>query len=438
MDIWLTAGAVTLLLILSGFFSGSETALTAASRAKMHQLAENGNRRAERVNRLREAKERLIGALLIGNNLVNILATALTSNLLIRLFGQAGVAYATIVMTLLVLIFSEVLPKTYAIRHADNAALLVSPVVGWVVKLLTPVTVMLTGLVRVILRLFGDRGEAIGLAGNLEELRGAIELHRAGDGDEEIEEDIRHERAMLRSVLDLQDIEVGEIMTHRRNVAMIDARLPVDEIVQQVLSARHTRLPLYDDDPENIVGVLHAKDMLRAVHAHAGDLAALDINEVASKPWFIPDTTTLFDQLHEFRERREHFALVVDEYGALQGVVTLEDILEEIVGEIDDEHDAPVAGVRREADGSFIVQGTVTIRDLNREYEWKLPSDDYSTLAGLVLHEARRIPEVGQVYAFYGFSFEILRRQRNQITLLRLRPPADLDPQPEGMEIPEA
>ncbi|MEM6902805.1 MAG: HlyC/CorC family transporter, partial [Pseudomonadota bacterium] len=412
MDIWLTAGAVTVLLILSGFFSGSETALTAASRAKIHQLAEAGNKRADIVNRLRENKERLIGAILLGNNLVNILATALASSLLIQLFGEAGVAYATIGMTVLVLIFAEVLPKTYAIRHADNAALLVSPVIRAIVFILAPITGAITGLVRMILKLFGDAGDQVGLAGNLDELKGAIELHRAEDEVEK--EEIRHERLMLRSVLELQEIEVGEIMTHRREVATIDINSPKAEIVDQVLSSRHTRIPVYEDETDNIIGVLHAKDLLRAVRAVGDDIQALEVREIAAKPWFIPDTTSLFDQLHEFRERREHFALVIDEYGALQGVVTLEDILEEIVGEIDDEHDAPVAGVRRQADGSFLVQGSVTIRDLNREFEWKLPTEDYATAAGLVLHEARRIPEVGQQYAFYGLSFEILRRQRNQ------------------------
>ncbi len=204
-----------------------------------------------------------------------------------------------------------------------------------------------------------------------------------------------------------------------------------------MLASSHTRLPIYEGEADNIIGVLHSKDLLRAVQASNSDIASLDIRQIASKPWFIPDTTSLFDQLHEFRERREHFSLVIDEYGALQGVVTLEDILEEIVGEIDDEHDAPVAGVRREADGSYLVQGSVTIRDLNREFEWKLPTEDYSTVAGLVLHEARRIPEVGQTYAFYGLSFEILRRQRNQITLLRIRPP-EMQLQPESVEVPEA
>ncbi|MBV6632003.1 MAG: HlyC/CorC family transporter [Alphaproteobacteria bacterium] len=431
MDIWLTAGAVTVLLILSGFFSGSETALTAASRAKIHQLAEAGNKRADIVNRLRENKERLIGAILLGNNLVNILATALASSLLIQLFGEAGVAYATLGMTVLVLIFAEVLPKTYAIRHADNAALLVSPIIRAVVFILAPITGAITGVVRVILKALGDTGDQVGLAGNLEELKGAIELHRAEDEVEK--EEIRHERAMLRSVLELQEIEVGEIMTHRREMVTIDIGLPNAEIVDQVLSGRHTRIPVYENEPDNVIGVLHAKDLLRAVRAVGDDMDALDIRETAAKPWFIPDTTSLFDQLHEFRERREHFSLVIDEYGALQGVVTLEDILEEIVGEIDDEHDAPVSGVRRQGDGSYLVQGSVTIRDLNREFEWKLPTEDYSTAAGLVLHEARRIPEVGQQYAFYGLSFEILRRQRNQITLLRIRP-LEVDTVPEGGE----
>lgn len=421
MDVsfWITTGAIFVLLVLSAFFSGSETALTAASRPRMHQLENEGSRRAQIVNRLRDQKERLIGALLLGNNLVNILASALATSLLIRLLGETGVVYATLAMTFLVLIFSEVLPKTYALHHADKMALSVAPVLRGLVILLAPVTVAITFVIRCILKLLGADIGQVSMASTAEELRGAIELHRGPD------EEVKHERAMLRSILELADVEVSEIMTHRRNLAMIDAALPPETIVAEILDSPFTRLPLWRDEPDNIIGVLHAKALLREVQAHGGDFTKLDIGAIASKPWFIPDTTTLFDQLQAFRERREHFALVVDEYGSLMGVVTLEDILEEIVGDISDEHDIAVAGVRPQPNGSFIVDGSVTIRDLNRQFEWRLPDDKASTIAGLILYEARRIPEVGQTFGFYGFRFEILRRQRHQITALRIVPPAE-------------
>ncbi|MDD9877948.1 MAG: HlyC/CorC family transporter [Magnetovibrio sp.] len=414
-----TVAFIAFLLILSAFFSGSETALTAASRPLMHQLEQSGDAKAALVNRLRDDQERLIGAILIGNNLVNIMASAMATGVLIALFGTAGIAYATIAMTALVLVFAEILPKTYAIRTADRTALTIAPAINVVVTLFAPLTIAINALVRGALFLVGVRTRADDQGGSTEEeLRGAIDLH---DGDDTA---IKHERAMLRSVLDLDDVQVLEIMTHRKDVLALDASLPVAEIIQQAVDSPYTRVPLWRDDPDNIVGVLHAKALLRELWARGGDPSGLKILEEGSEPWFIPEQTPLLDQLEAFRERREHFALVVDEYGSFQGVVTLEDILEEIVGEIDDEHDVAVTGVNRADDGSYVVDGKVTIRDLNRLCEWRLPDGEAATIAGLVLHEARRIPDVGQRFIFHGFLFDIVERQRNQITQVRITPPA--------------
>ncbi len=413
---------ITILLILSAFFSGSETALTAASRPLMHQLEQNGDNRARIVNRLYEHKERLIGAILLGNNLVNIMASALATSMLIALFGDAGVAYATIAMTLLVLIFAEILPKTYAFRNANKAARDVAPAVNILVSVLTPVTVAINFVVGAILKVFRIEYHAEDVFGSTaEELRGAIDLHAGEDK----EEDVKQERAMLRSVLDLGEVQVGEIMIHRKNVTAINADLPPEKVVNEVLDSPYTRFPLWRDDPDNIVGVLHAKALLRELRTRGEDLSGLDVTALAADPWFIPEQTLLDDQLNAFRQRREHFSLVVDEYGSLMGVVTLEDILEEIVGEIDDEHDVSVSGVVSCADGSYLIDGGVTIRDLNRELEWKLPDEEAATVAGLVLHESRRIPEVGQQFMFHGFRFEIVRRHRHQITCIRVAPPRE-------------
>jgi len=428
----ITIGGIAVLLFLSAFFSGSETALTAASRPLMHQLDQGGNERARIVNDLLARKERLIGAILLGNNLVNILASALATSVLITMFGETGIAYATLGMTLLVLIFAEVLPKTYAFHHANRVALGISPIVKSLVWLLSPFTHAINMIILGIVNLFGGNFEARDMLGSGdEELRGAIELHDREDVD------VRHERAMLRSVLDLADVQVGEVMTHRKQLVAIDASLPSDEIVAQALASPYTRVPLWRDDPDNIVGVIHAKALLRLLFdASREPREEVDIMKVAVEPWFVPETTSLQDQLEAFRERREHFALVIDEYGAIMGIVTLEDILEEIVGDISDEHDVAVTGVRAEADGSYVVQGTVTLRDLNRELEWDLPDEEASTIAGLVLHESRRIPDVGQAFLFHGFRFQILRRQRNQITLIRVTPPTedtDDDSGPSGL-----
>jgi len=424
----ITIVAIFGLLILSGFFSGSETALTAASKARIRALIERGDKRAERVDRLREKKERLIGGILLGNNLVNILASALATSVLIQLFGEAGLAYATIGMTMLVLVFSEVMPKTYAINHAERMALVVARPLSIFIALFAPITHAVELLVRWIFKLMGV---AVGhnLSDTEEELRGAIELHE-GEGGE-----IRQERAMLRSILDLDDVSVGEIMTHRGNMVTVDADLSPKEILDEITKSPFTRIPLWRKSPDNIVGVVHAKALLRTVTNSNGRIDIKDITGVASRPWFIPDTTTLQDQLEAFRVRREHFALVVDEYGELLGLVTLEDILEEIVGEIADEHDVPVPGVRFDTDGSIMVDGTVTIRDLNREFDWKLPDDLASTIAGLVIYEARLIPEVGQVFGFHGFKFQIVQRQRNQITQLRIFPPIGEPARPKAQPV---
>ena len=419
----ITLGAIFFLLLLSAFFSGSETALTAASRPTLHQLEQLGDGRAKLVNRLHAKKERLIGTILLGNNLVNILASALATSVLIAVFGETGIVYATIAMTLLVLIFAEILPKTYAFENANRVALAIAPLVNVLVIVLSPITQSINVIIKIILQMFRGKFDSKEIFGRGdEELRGAIELHDREDTD------TKSERAMLRSVLDLAEVQVGEVMTHRKHLVAIDISLSPREIIRQVLESPYTRIPLWQDDPDNIVGILHAKGLLRALYTDTSSLsleAEINFLDVASEPWFVPETTTLDDQLEAFRQQRKHSAIVVDEYGALMGLVTLEDVLEEIVGDIDDEHDITFKGVRPSTDGKYVVEGTVTIRDLNRELEWDLPDQEASTIAGLVLHESRRIPKVGQAFMFHGFRFEILRRQRHQITSLRITPPAD-------------
>jgi len=422
--LWWTVAAIVGLLLLSAFFSGSETALTAASRATLHKLAEDGSGRAAQALRLTDDSERLIGAILMGNNLVNILAASLATNAFLTLFGESGVALATVVMTILVLVFSEVAPKTYAITYPEKAALRVAPYIAVLVRLFAPFVALVRVVVRLSLRLVGVRAAADArILTAHEEIRGAIDLHHSEGGVE------KDDRDRLLAALDLRHREVEEVMRHRRNIETISADAPPAEIVAFCLSSPHTRIPIWRDEPENIVGVLHAKDLLRAVDASVrahGDLeqgmANLDIDEVAMEPWFVPDTTPLEDQLREFLRRRTHFALVVDEYGALQGLITLEDILEEIVGDIADEHDIAVEGAERAEDGSLTVDGWMTIRDINRLCDWRLPDEEATTIAGLVIHEAQSIPTVGQVFVFHGFRFEILERKRHQITRIKLKP----------------
>jgi Mg2+/Co2+ transporter CorB len=413
---------IIVLLAISALFSAAETALTGASRGRMHQLERDGDRAAARVNALIGNRERMIGAVLLGNNLINILASALTTEVLTReIPGGWGVAAATVLMTVLVLVFAEVLPKTLAITRPDAVARWISAPTQVIVRLFGPVVFSVQWFVRRTLSLFGVRIDmTVDVLAAREEIRGAVEYHHSEGLVES------GDRRMLGGVLDLAGLDVSQIMVHRKSIEMLDADLPPRELVEQALAAPHTRLPLYRDDPENIVGVVHAKDLLRALAAAENGIDSLEIASIIREPWFIPDTTNLKDQLNAFLKRRTHFALVVDEYGALQGLVTLEDILEEIVGDIEDEHDLSVQGVRKQADGSVNVDGDVAVRDLNRAMDWSLPDDEAVTVAGLVIHEAQTIPEPGQTFIFHGHRFQILRRQRNQITGIRVSAPIEV------------
>ncbi|VAW10311.1 Co2 transporter containing CBS domains [hydrothermal vent metagenome] len=412
----LTAIAIVVLLIISAFFSGSETALTAASRARLYHLEQRGSKAAMRVAALVARRERLIGAILLGNNMVNILASVLATSLFVQIFGAQGVIWATLVMTVLVVIFAEVLPKTYAITNPERAALRASLPLKYIVAVFAPITMAVEVLVRRTLALFGADTKGRAVLSAREELRGAIQLHHL-EG-----KFVKDDRDMLGGILDLSDLEVSDVMVHRTGMKMIDADSPITEAIEEVLSSGHTRLPLWRNEPDNIVGVIHAKDILRAMTEHQGDTSKIDLSALATKPWFVPDTTSLTDQLDAFLKRNAHFSIVVDEYGEVMGLVTLEDILEVIVGEIADEHDAVVEGVRRQPNGSVNADGWVTVRDLNRAMDWSLPDEEANTIAGLVIHEAQSIPEVGQIFTFYGYRFEVLRRQRNRITALRITP----------------
>lgn len=403
--------AIIILLMISAFFSGSETALTAASRARMHALEKDGDKRARTVNKLLANRENFIGAILLGNNVVNILASVLATSMFTALFGHGGLALAvaTAVMTVLVLIFSEVMPKTYAIMRPDSVALNVARPISLVVKSASWIIRVIQMIVNGVLRLAGV-GAAVNPLSAEDEIRGAIDLHAAEGGVG------KDDHLRLVGALDLKDLTVEDVMIHRKNIYMLDADLEPRQLIMKALSSPHTRLPLYRGEKEEIIGILHAKDLLRAALPLGGDVSKLDLDSILRKPWFVPETTPVQEQLSQFLSRGQHFALVIDEYGELQGLITLEDILEEIVGAIHDEHDVQVQGVRPQPDGSVNVDGWVPIRDLNRATGWDLPDEEAVTVAGLVIHEAQTIPEPGQSFVFHGYRFNVLRRQRNQVT----------------------
>jgi magnesium and cobalt exporter, CNNM family len=414
---WLILLAVLVFLLMSFFFSGSETALMASSRGSMLRLAKGGSPNASIVTQLLENRERLLGAVLIGNNLATIVSSSLATDLLHAWFGEIGVVYASIVMTVLIILFCEMLPKTAAINAPDRYALSVAPAMRTVVRVFGPVLTGADWLVRRMLTLFGVKsGQGEPLLSAYERLRGAVDLfHREGSVE-------KHDRDMLGGLLDLRDLTVADVMIHRTEVITADVGEPPEQVVEVVLKELVTRVPLWRGTPENIVGILHVKDLLRAIQAAGGDPKKIDIMAIARPAWFVPEIRPLTEQLKAFRRRRTPLAIVVDEYGEFMGIVTLEDILEEIVGDISDEHDVEVPGVRPQPDGSVNVDGAVPIRDLNRAMDWNLPDDEATTIAGLVIHEARSIPEPGQSFTFHGFRFQVLRRNRNRLEALRITP----------------
>ncbi|MBX9726604.1 MAG: HlyC/CorC family transporter [Rickettsiales bacterium] len=420
-DILIPLIAIFICIVISAFFAGAETAVTGMSHSRLFQLIQEGNSRARKIGDLLKDKEALIGSLLLGNSAVHILGSAMATSLAIKLWGEGGVFYASAIMTVVVVTFGEVLPKTYAILNSERVTLAVSYSLWAICWLLKPFTKIIQWIDYPFLRMLGVReGSHKSLVSATEAIRGAIDMHHH---EGEVEKD---DRDMLASILDLNDRTVEEIMVHRSQVESIDLGLDPEEIIALTIASNHSRIPLWKDNPENIVGVLYFKDLLRLVRAQKIGITREMIRRIAHKPWFVPETTALDAQLNAFRSERKHFACVVDEYGVWLGIVTLEDIIEEIVGEIDDEHDPLViAEIMPFGDYAFKVAGSVTIRDINRQLDWDLPDDHAATVAGLVLHEARVIPDNGAVFEFFGYRFTIVEKRANQITQLQIEKLAD-------------
>ncbi len=405
------------LILVAAFFSGAETGLTATSRARLTEIERRGSKRAAMALKLTAYPERLIGSLLLGNNLANITASAVATAALIKIFGDSGAVIASAVMTVIILIFAEVMPKTYAIAYPERVALTVAPIMRVIAAILGPIVLAVEYIVKNSLKVFGvDIDDDAGVLSAHDELRGAIALHHKEDTL------VKNDRDMLGGILDLKDLEVADIMVHRTKMITLDGGQPMKDLVSDLLDSPHTRMPVWKDNPDNIIGVLHAKSLFAALQKANGDASKIKLEDVISPAWFVPDTRPLEDQLNAFLRRKVQLALVVDEYGEVQGLVTLEDILEEIVGDIKDEFDGVATGVRKTRDGSYVVDGTVPIRDLNRSFDWRLPDEEATTVAGLVIHEAQMIPAQGQAFSFHGFRFEVLKKRKQQLTSLKVTP----------------
>ena len=401
---------IFLLILLSGFFSSSETALTAVSEARIHELALQGNKRANTIEKILAKKEKMISTILIGNNLVNIVVSVYATSFAISFFGEFDLIFVTILLTIFLVIFAEVMPKTYAFSNADKLALAVAPVINFFIFILTPATFITEMLAKIVSKPKIKDEDA-----KTEELRGMIRLHAGNESRG------KERSKMMSSMLDMDEVTIEAVMTHRGGVTMIDIAEEPEEAFKIIGESPYTRIPIYSGTPDNIIGILHAKELFRTLRRrNFKDIRNVKLSELMSQPYFAPETTLLLDQLEVFKTRREHFAVVVDEYGDFRGIVTLEDIIEEIVGEIDDETDIKVKGVKAQPDGSFIIDGSVTIRDLNRSLGWYLPDENANTIAGLVLYESKTIPEPGQEFRFHNIRFRILQKKANFISQVRL------------------
>ena len=415
-DIIILSISIFILLILSAFFSGSETALTASTRSRLTGLNIKGKKNAQIAINLLNDKESLIGAILLGNNLVNILASSLATSLLIKMFGDSGVAYAVLIMTVLIVIFAEILPKSYAISNSEKMALTISPIIRPFVFFLSPITWLMEKIVHGILAIFGmnyiKNSRSLSVQ---DEIRGTVDLHHKEGRLYKFDKD------MVKGILDLSVIGIEDVMVHRSNMFTVNIDDDANNIINAVINSPYTRIPVWKNDAENIIGIIHAKNLLRLISTKKNlPILNEDIKKTLLEPWFVPETTTLKEQLQMHLNKRTKLAIIVDEYGALMGMISLEDIIEEIVGDISDEHDVIVKGVDVNSDGSFNINGNVEIRDLNREYGWELPDSEANTVSGLIIHESRSFPKPGQKFNYYGFQFEILETQDNQISLLKV------------------
>ncbi len=400
-----------LLVILSGFLSGSETAITATSKARMIYQNKKGSKRAKYVLKILNEKNNVISSLLLSNNLVNILASSLATAFFYDIFGVTGIFYSTLIMTVILVIFAEVLPKTYAINKPNRTALLISPIIYYLNRLLFIFVFIINQIVKIIFRK-KDTDKKIADQQSEEELIGSIDLYKTSSPDYEQEKD------MLQSILQLNDITVEEIFTHRKNIYSIDSSLEIKKIINKINNSRFTRIPFWKDNSENIIGLLNVRTLNIDLENH--EKSKEIIFDKITKPWFIPETTNLLEQLVEFRKRKEHLAFVVDEFGELLGLITLEDIIEEIVGEIVDEIDIPENSFKLNNNGKVVVNGETNIRDLYKNFDLEPPESESSTMGGYILELSKKIPLYGEMVTDNYFSYKILSHSRKQISRIEI------------------
>jgi CBS domain containing-hemolysin-like protein len=418
------------LLFANGFYVAAEFALVKTRHFRMETMAAEGKVGAALSLRLLANIEAYLACCQLGITMASLglgwVGEPTVAALLEPILHPMGLPEQAIHLTAFLigfLVFSslhivvgEQVPKTLAIREAETVSLWIAWPLHVSFILFYPLNWLLNNASRSILRLLGVREASHQEVLTYDEIEGLVDVS-AEHGNVP-----KHHAEFIHNVFRFGELEVADIMVHRTNMRLLNGGDTPEHIIAEALASPYTRLPVWEGEPENIVGVIHVKDLLRAIQAAGGEVGKVDARTIATEPWFVPDTTTLNDQLNAFLKRKSHFALVVDEYGEVQGLITLEDIIEELIGDIADEHDVEISGVRPQPDGSVNVDGSVAIRDINRAMDWSLPDDDATTIAGLVIHEARIIPEPGQAFVFHGFRFQVLRKNRNRITALRITP----------------
>ena len=406
---------VIVLMIISALFACSETLIIAVSRAKIHRMANEGSRRAKKLELLLKNREKVISAMLIGNNMVNILASALATSVLIKLFGEAGLLYATIGMTILVIVFAEITPKTFALKIPDKLAIFLSPMMYVLVKILLPITHLTQKMVDSFVNLFFDKTDKSSKSEELEEIRDTVDLkHKEGSI-------YKYDKDLIDGVLDLSDTEISEIMVHRKEIESINIDLPTAEIVKRALDICYTRIPLWQGTKDNIVAILNVRKLLKFLHVSKGSVEKFELASATSEPWFVPSSNSLRSQLFAFRKKKKRFALVIDEYGSLLGLVTLEDILEEIVGEIKEQDEAELNIIKIKS-GAYKIAGKTLIRDINKKLDWDMMEDHKAyNLAAFIINNLGRIPDEKEHFLIEGHYFEILKKRNQDLILVKVK-----------------
>jgi len=415
--IWFLFVSIFFLVFVAAFFSAAETSLTAVSRARIYRLAKEGKKRAQMVKYLLDSMEQLIGTILLGNNFVAILSTTVAGVVFEAWFDEGGIAITTVVMTFLLLIFAEVMPKVYGFQNAEKIVLMLAPFLVVIFKVLAPVAKGIKILVRKIWQILGINVNSEGnIKSAKEEILSLIEMYS--------DNQVQKEKFMLRGILDLSSVPLVDVMVHRKDLVMLNGDMPLKDITQVLSQTPYTRFPVWEKTQDNIIGVLHLRTFVHLLSEKKS--LDLPIKKLLKKePWFVPESTSLFAQLQEFRKRREHMALVIDEYGALEGIITLEDILEEIVGEISDEYDVLEKTVQSQVDGSYLVAGDMTVRDLNKQFDWSLPEEEAATLAGLLIHGCQGVPKEQETYHLHGLYIQVIKRLHHQLLWLSIKPDHD-------------